>query len=224
MAKFKKSAVNMSLLASIASGAVTHVSQSDGLPLVNNDPPLIEVNTNIIDDEGNAAVRLTDAGKALLPNGNVAKTDLVKADTPVYAIITNAVLPTKIRRGRGGGGAPTLYPWATMEVGTSFFVPVSEKHPNPVKSLTSAVSSANMKYSEPVMGEDGQPETKTVTRTKRGPGNKAEKDVTGNKVKETVQRPVMKPTRKFELSEVKNGVDYGGWKAPSDGVLVARVM
>lgn len=211
----KKSVVNMSLLAGLASGTVTHVSQADGLPLVNHDPALIEVNPNALDDNGNAMARLTDAGKALLPNGSAA---LAHTDTPVYSIITNAVLPANTkRRGGKGGGAPTQYPWATMEVGNMFLVPVSAKHSDPVKSMTSAVSSANMKYSEPTG------EKKTVTRTKRGPGNKALVE-NGAKVRETVERDVMKPTRKFELRAVTKGEKYGDWVAEVDGVLVGRVL
>lgn len=212
----KKSVVNLTLLSAINLGAVTRVSKDDGVPLVNNDPPLIEVNYGDIVDNL-AAVRITDAGKALL-NGSV-KASVAASDTPIYAIINNAVLPLKVRKaGRGGAGAPTIYPWATMDVGGSFFVPVSDKHPDPVKSLTSAVSSANMKYSEEV----GEP--KPHTRTKRGPGNKAVMGADGKPERETVMRKDRQAVKKFELSAVTKGTTYGGWTAEADGVLVARVL
>jgi hypothetical protein len=98
---------------------------------------------------------------------------------------------------------------------------VSAKHPDPVKSLTSAVSSANMKYSE----EYG--EAKPVTRTKRGPGNKAVVGFDGKPERETVMRRDRKPVKKFELRAIKKGTvyaDLGGWSSDVDGVLVGRVL
>jgi hypothetical protein len=217
--KADKSAVNMSLLAGIATGNVNFISKDAALPLLNNSPPLIGVDTAQLDGDGNAKVWLTDAGKAALPNGSAVKHETARSETPIYAIITNAVLPQKpARSGRSGGGAPTIYPWATMEVGHSFFVPVSADKPDPVKSMTSAVSSANMKYSEPT-GEKRQ-----VTRAKRGEGNKAVVGADGQKIMETKTVDVMKPTRKFELSAVTKGTKYGEWVAESDGALVARVL
>lgn len=215
MASKKKSVVNLTLLAAINSGAVTRVSQADGVPLVNNDPPLIEVNMADMVD-GLAAVRITDAGKAQL-NGST-KAAVAQSDTPIYAIISGFVPPVKVRKaGRGGAGAPTIYPWATMEVGGSFFVGVSAK-PDPVKSLTSAVSSANMKYSEEV----GEP--KPHTRTKRGPGNKAVMGADGKPERETIMRKDRQAVKKFELAAVTKGTKYGDWEAPEDGVMVWRSL
>lgn len=216
-----KSVVNVSLLAGIASGAVAFISQADGVPLLEHVPPLIGVDTAKQDSNGNAAVWLTDAGKSLVPSGNAAQTAIATSETPQYQVISGLqfVPGEKKARGRfGGGGAPTIYPWASMDVGSTFFVPVSAKHPDPVKSLTSAVSSANMKYSEEV----GEP--KEHTRTKRGPGNKAVVDAAGNNVRETVMRRDRVPTKKFELRGVKKGEVIGNWTAETDGVLVGRVM
>lgn len=215
-----KSVVNMSLLAAINSGGVSHISQADGTPLLNHDPVLITVDTRDLDHNGNARVWLTDAGKAVLPNGHDAKSELANSETPLYQVIGGLtfVPSEKKRAGRGGGGAPTIYPWATMELGGSFFVPVSAKHSDPVKSMTSAVSSANMKYSEEI-GEE-----KPKTRAKRGPGNKALLDASGNKVMETVMRRERKAVKKFDLRAVKSGEKIGDWSAPSDGVLIGRVL
>ena len=217
MAVKKKSVVNMTLLAALNDGSVSRVSQEDGLPLVNHDPPLIGVNLQDVIDR-KAVAWLTDAGRALLPNGHDAKSELSHSDTPKYAIITGFTFEAQHKkRGRAGGGAPTIYPWATMDVGASFFVGVSEKD-DPVKSMTSAVSSANMKYSE----EYGEPEQ--VERTKRGKGNKAEVDANGNPIKELVWRRKRKSLRKFELRAVTRGEVLGGWTAPEDGALVGRVL
>ncbi len=217
MSKKGKSVVNMSLLGSIATGATGYISQADALPLLNHNPPLIDVNTSVLDDSGNAKVWLTDAGKAVAPNG--AAKAAASSSTPQYAIISNAIfVPSeKKRAGRGGGGAPTIYPWASMEVGSMFFVGVSQK-PDPFKSMQSAVSSANMKYSEEV----GEPVPHT--RTKRGPGNKAVVDANGDPVRETVMKKKRKAVRKFDLRSFKKGEVLGDWTAPEDGVVVGRVL
>ena len=208
MAK-KKISVNTALLSAIAIGNVTHVSRDNGLPLVQDG--LIEVNTDILDNDGNAAVRLTEKGKAMVNGGESALSATAK-----YAVITDAVLPASKRKG-GGGGAPVVYPFDSLEIGQSFFVPVSEKHKDPVKTLGSTVSSANMRYAV----DTG--ETKTVVRTKRGPKNHAMLDENGEKIRETVEAPVYRYTRRFSLRPVTAGVTYGNWVAPTDGALIARV-
>lgn len=210
-------AVNTELLNTIntanASGGVYYVSQADGKPLA--DAGLIEVNTAMLDGEGKAAARLTDAGRAALagnPNAPAAAAAEVKSP---FAVITGAVLPESKRGNKAG--APTQYPFDQLEIGQSFFVPKSEKHPDPVKTLGSTVSSANQRYAE----ETGQ--VKSVTRTKRGEKNKAVLDANGQKVKETVNVPVMKYNRKFSIRSVEAGKTYGSWTAPADGALIARV-
>lgn len=205
--------VNTVLLRAIASGMVLRVSPDEGLPLINHNPPLIEVNfEDVVNDK--AAVRLTQEGFAMLNvNSGVHSASAAVAN---YAIISNAVLPAAKRGGRGG--APVQYPFDKMEVGQSFFVAVSLKHANPVKTLGSTVSSANMRYSV----ETG--ETKQVMRTKRGEKNKAVLDEAGNKVKEQAVVKVRKQTRKFSIRPVKAGVTYGDWTAESDGALIARVL
>ena len=216
--KDKKVSVNTALLSAIASGAVAYISRDDGFLLVQ--AGLVEVNTDILDDSGNAAVRLTEKGKAMINGGESVTITADDVGTlsvgSKYAVISDAVLPASKRKG-GGGGAPVVYPFDSLEIGQSFFVPVSEKHKDPVKTLGSTVSSANMRYAE----KTG--ETKTVIRTKRGPKNRAVLDENGEKVKQTVEAPVYRYTRRFSLRPVKAGVTYGNWIAPSDGALIARV-
>ncbi len=215
-----KNTMNLALLGAIAKatadGGYLYVSPAEGGEFVSVNPPLIEVNKTMLDpnDASKAAARITDAGvKYLAANSGAAP---VAAAASPFAVITNAVLPAS-KRGNKGGGAPTLYPFATLEIGQTFFVPVSEKHKDPVKQLGSTVSSQNAHYSEPTG------EKQTVMRTKRGPGNKAVKGPDGNNVKEEVTIDVKKATRKFTIRAVKGGEVYGGWTAPADGASIGRI-
>ena len=204
--KAKAVTVNVALLQAIASGVTTRVTQAEATSLEG----LIEVNIGDIENE-KALARVSEAGTAYLSNLNSGK----EKEKPMFGIIKGVVLPLSNRGNRKGAGAPTVYPFATMEVGDSFFVGNSEKA-DAAKKLQSTVSAQNHKYSEPTG------ETETVEVTKRGKGNKAVKDEQGNKVKETVTRPVRKAVRKYVLRPVVKGVAYGEWTAPEDGALIAR--
>lgn len=205
------SVINVAMLAAIAAGTMVRISQGDALPLLQHNPPLIEVNGQDVVD-GMATVRITPAGQAMAVPAQVNG-----ESTTSYSVITNAIPPASKRRGRLGGGT-TQYPWDVMPVGGSFFVPVSAKHEDPVKNLQSAVSAANMKYSEPTG------ETKTVTRSKRGVKNKAVLDANGDKIMETVTVDVRKPIKKFGIRGVEAGVKYGDWTAESNGALIFRMV
>lgn len=218
MAKASKTKIDKVLLKQIvdatkADGFV-YLSAIDGNQFLQHNPPLIVVNTSMADpsDPAKFAVKSTADAATFLdaPVSNEAQA------TSPYEVITGAVLPAS-KRGNKGGGAPTVYPFDKLEIGQTFFVPVSEKHPDPVKTLGSTVSSANMRFAKPTG------ETVKKERTKRGQGNKAVLDAAGNKVKEMVDVPVYKYERKFSIRPVKAGVDYGTWKAPSDGALIARI-
>lgn len=211
--------INTGLLAAIgsavAAGGKHYLTKDEGLPLLNHIPPLIDVDTTDIHGD-KASVKLTPAGQAMV-NGtmsNPAAADTTAQASP-YAIISGAILP-KAKRGGKGGGAPTVYPFANLEVGQSFFVPVSEKHPDPVKSMGSTISAANLRYAQ-------QTGTKTVTRAKRGPKNKLVLE-NGQKVMETKDVPEYTYTRKFSIRRVEAGKEYGGgWIAPANGGLVQRI-
>ncbi len=200
---------NKAMLASIGSGAVTHISKDDGMPLL--EAGVVTVDTTQLDAAGNAYVALTDAGKSMV-NGSA-----VSAPTSSGFEVMNVGLPPSKRKGRGGGGAPVKYPFDQLEIGQTFFVPASEKMPDPVKTLQSTVSSANMRYAV----DTG--EKKTVTRNKRGKKNKLVLDAAGNPIPETVEVTVYRHTRKFSLRPIDAGVDYNGWVAPANGALIGRV-
>lgn len=200
-----------------AAEQIAYVSQTEGQPLIAHNPPLIEINPTITDpsDPTRVAARSLPAAQAYL-DGLTAKSKSA-ASQAQYAIIADAVLPPAKKRGATGAGAPTIYPFNGLEVGQSFFVPVSEKHPDPVKTLGSTVSSANRRYAVPTG------ETKTIERAVRGEKNRAVIGPDGKKKMETVTLPVLKYTRKFTIRGVEKGVKYGDWTAPETGALIARV-
>lgn len=220
MAKKPTSTINKTLLKAIvaatASGNHYFVSQDEGKPLLGHNPPLIVVNFDIMQGD-KAASKATDVGIAMV-NGNSAAAAPAAATAvgSAFSIMKGVELPAS-RRGAGlHGGAPKKYPFEGMEVGDSFFVAVSEDTPNPLKTLGSTVSSANMRYAEEIPGE-----TRTVERVKRGKDRKAVVE-NGEKVYETVTLPKYNFTRKFEIRGIEKGKVYGNWTAPADGALIAR--
>lgn len=224
MAKSSKTKINKQLLSLIAaasaSDSVFYVTQDEAKSAgLENNPQLIEVNTNMLQDN-KAAARITEAGKNYLEPKSAEKMNIQTSGNEVasnFGLISGAVLPPS-RRGTGlHGGAPKKYPFDQMEIGQSFFVPVSAQLPDPVKTLGSTVSSVNLRYAE----KTG--EMKEVTRAKRGPDRKALVE-NGQKVMETVQVPVHKFTRKYEIRGVEKGKQYGDWIAPETGALIARTQ
>jgi len=214
--KAVESSVDVELLKQIGSGQVQQIDRDNAMPLLQHQPPLIECGS-VDMQSGMAPCRLSEAGQHYL-NGGMSTAKHVEAVKTEYGIITNATLPPS-RRGQnlGGGGAPVKYPFDALEVGGSFFVPATEKRPDPLKVLGATVSSANMRYAE----ETG--EMRTVTRAKRGEKNRAVRDEHGEKIMETKQVPVYNFSRKFEIRGVEAGKSYGAWVAPADGVLIGRV-
>ncbi len=215
--KPKSVTINTTLLKAIvaatASGNHYFVSQDEGKPLLGHNPPLIVVNFDMMQGE-KAASKATEAGIAMV-NGNAAAPAAATVVGSAFSIMKGVELPAS-RRGAGlHGGAPKKYPFEGMDVGDSFFVPVSEDTPNPLKTLGSTVSSANMRYAE----ETG--EMREVNRVKRGKDRKAVVE-NGEKVYETVTLPKYNFTRKFEIRGIEKGKVYGTWTAPESGALIAR--
>lgn len=219
MAAKKKDGINIALLSSLsastASGGFQYMNkaEAESVGLLYN-PPLVVVNAQMVDpqDANKIATKTTEAAAAYLAN---QASPAASTEQSSFAIITNAVLPESKKRG-GGSGAPVKYPFDSLEIGQTFFVPVTAKQPNPVKSLGSAVSAAIHRNSTKI-GE------RQAEVTKRGPGNKTVLDADGNKVKETKMVPVYKRNRNFTIRAVEAGKSYGGWTAPSNGALIGRV-
>lgn len=67
---------------------------------------------------------------------------------------------------RGFGSRASVYPFASLEVGISFFVPANDVRPNPAKSLASTVNSATARYAiedgvDPATGKPKFKKTRT---------------------------------------------------------------
>lgn len=211
MAKLHNKTVIAALSLIQSTGRAT---QAVGEPLVKQG--LIEVNTADLDADGAAAARLTQKGIDGMPKNAVA--GAAPAAPSNFALIDNIELPES-KRGFGRVAGVSKYPFASMNVGQSFFVTNAEVDGgDALKKLTSTVSNMNNKY------RTATGENESKTRTKRGEGNKAVLDEAGKKVKETVTVPVYKQDRKFSIRGVKNGTVYGGWTAPADGAVIKRTI
>lgn len=202
-----------------AGGGNGWVSSAIGKPLL--DAGLIQVNTQLTNPANAAevAAKVTDAGIAWLnANAGQPAQNANPAPATQFPILTN-VVPPPSRRGAGlrSSGAPKKYPFDQLEVGQSFFVPVSTETPDPLKSLGSAISAANMRYAE----ETGQ--TKKAKRAVKGPDGKAAKGADGKIMKELVDVPVYKFNRKFQIRGVEKDKKYGDWVAPETGAVITRV-
>lgn len=209
------------VVANDAAGVATYLSAAEGKDLVTHNPQLIEANTSVTDpnDSTKVLVRATQAGRDYLAtNGN---SNGKGASVSNHAIIKNVVLPEAKKRGNTSGiGAPSKYPFATMEVGDTFFsADIEHKKGDALKGLGSTVSANNDKYAEPTG------EMKTVTRAVRDKETKkAQIGPDGKKMTETVQLPVKKYNRKFTIRAVVAGEKYGEWVAPANGALVGRTV
>lgn len=118
------------------------------------DNGMVEVNDEITDGD-KVAVRATEKGtEAMTDNSTGAGNNAAAPTTPAtaapsFALIDGAVLP----EGRAPR-ASSVYPFETMNVGQSFFIPATEAKPNPSKSMASTVSSANKRFRKE--GADGR--------------------------------------------------------------------
>jgi hypothetical protein len=110
--------------------------------LTKADPTLIQVAPSQ-DGGKNQAVMATAAGIAAVESADpIVEKPRVVHTVGEYAIEKTVALPAINR----GGDRAQLYPFEQMEVGDSFFVPVTDTMPNPGKTLASTVSSATRRY------------------------------------------------------------------------------
>lgn len=216
--------MNVELLRSIANAtaanSVVYVSQADGLPLVQEKLISVDPATRDPNDATKIAAHITEAGVNYL-NKNAGHTQQKPiAASTTFTVESGGLELPKIKRGfgkGGGGGAPTKYPFETMQVNDHFFVPNTEvSKGNAYKTMGSAVGSANQRFAV------GTGEHETVKRTKRGSDHKAIKGPDGKNVMEEVTIEKKKFTKKFVVRAVEGGKTYGSWSAPADGAVVMR--
>jgi hypothetical protein len=129
-------------------------------------------------------------------------------------------MPRSKRGNRNGVGGGVKYPIEKLEIGQSFFVAKTERMPDPIKTMGSAITAAKAKFATQVG-------TESVTRSKRGEKNKLVLDENGHKIMETKMVPVYDYARQWILRSVVAGQvcgsGTGAWKAPYDGALVQRI-
>ena len=128
----------------------------------------VQVNPELKDANGAIATAATQAGIDFINSQNGAP-DAPKEGTKMDAFVieTSSEMPAT---GKRGGGRSTIYPFDQLPapvtgadgklVYANFFVPATTERPDPVKSLASTVSSANLRFSSP----DPSGATRTVTR------------------------------------------------------------
>lgn len=161
-------------------------------------------------DGDRAPVKLTDAGFAAFQassEGDNAQAEQRAASKPATAItVDKGIAPpsgVSMKRGGRSGG----YPFADLELpegaqyGDSFHVPVSEKMPDPAKSLASTVSGARASFAE----ETGETKTVKVAVYQKDEKGEFVKGADGKRIKtgETEEtRPVMRLTRDFIVRPV----------------------
>jgi len=112
---------------------------------------LVEINEDIKNEDLHIAARLTEAGinyvKENLTMTPVVETPIVNASG--FEIIADVPMPKSKRGGNLNGGRKCKYPFDALQVGQMFFVPATEKTPDPAKSMIGVVSGANKRYASP---------------------------------------------------------------------------
>lgn len=137
-----------------------------------------------------------EVGALVPPLVNINKNlDLKMSDT-AFEIESGIPLPANKRRGNRA-----IYPFEALRIGDSFHVSPTEKQPDPVKTVASSVSSANLRYSEPT----DQMETFEINDFQVDADGKRIKNAEGGYIKigvKNVTRPVMRQLRLFTVRQV----------------------
>jgi hypothetical protein len=159
---------SVALLATIASAMLAEpfyalATEKEAKELT--DGKLAEFNPEIRDGD-KIAIRLTDEGlkantEMNAPASNTGTDNGANTSTATaassFAIIDGAALPSAARGGRNG----PVYPFETLNVGQSFFVPATSDKPEPAKSIASTATSAAKRFANPVKDGEGKPVMET---------------------------------------------------------------
>lgn len=144
----------------------------------------VEVNHSIKTPDGKVAVRAL--------NLEISDATAPKMNFP----IESGIMPTPQTR---GGKKVEVYPFGQLEVGQSFFVPATDKAPEPAKTFASTVSSATRRFA-----------VKSATETKTN--------------KKGAVVPILVPTRRFTIRAVTAGQKYeNGYTEAATGARVFRI-
>lgn len=115
---------------------------------------LVEINDSVKNEAGEIATRATQKGIDSVQNSvnetaaaPVAAFPVAPATKPVFVLRSNIPVPVIKRGGRTGD----KYPFATMELNQSFFIPATVENPTPAKSLASTVASATARFAVPAV-------------------------------------------------------------------------
>lgn len=172
MSKLTKNQIAILSAAVAATSENSHIYTSGRDQTVLVKAGYIETNEAISNAEG-IATRATESGIAFIKDSessveesNVAETgaedERVDASDETYVetvakpaeakfvIASNIEIPEKVKAKRK---SVTAYPFDSLEIGQSFFVPASDKKPNPAKSLASTITTANDRYAYEIEGE-----------------------------------------------------------------------
>jgi len=139
----KKASISL-LAVIVAAGATgTFAAETALVELVKE--KLVEVNPKTKNEQGQIAVRATEAG---LKYGQAPAAEVPK---PTLFALASAPIPIPAARKASGGGRDSKYPLAEMQVEQSFAVaiPEGETQEDLFKSLSSTVATARRRFSEP---------------------------------------------------------------------------
>lgn len=174
--------------------------QANGYAEVKND---VDVN-----EQGELPVAITEGGKAYLleidgPEANAAATaekqkrERVK---PQISAVVDFDINSVVRTRKVGepGERQSMFDFDSLEVNKAFFIPATEKRPDPAKQYASAVANAKKKYATF--------DANTLVKNKRG------NDV-----------PKATYTRDFKLVKMVDGAQFGEQYKGVPGAAIVRV-
>jgi hypothetical protein len=185
--KAQKELLNTIIAATNSPAGFTYANPSDAKVNVLVEQGLIELNSAVTDGNGGVGVRASASALASVT------APAATSSKPSFEIVTG-IAPAVAKR---GGVREEIYPFSKLEIGASFFIPASEKHPNPAESFASTVTSAIRRFSV---------ETGNMRKNRKG-----------EEVKET------KPTRKFVIRAVTAGQTYSnGFVEAAAGARIFR--